>query len=180
MATGNSTLVVDGLFMYVTSYISRDSIQDIQNVVHDTYDDDTVTLAIHVLWKHYSDTANLGKNTARRSKYRHVEDIVDGIRKIDEHFSDKTQQSVIFVASDMRNLPEARRKPGDQTPISSTGNSLESRLKILENQMLTVIMETRRAETVGRQSGNQPRPYSYVINQMLSSRSSQVLNTLLP
>ena len=50
----------------------------------------------------YSDTANLGKNTARRSKYRHVEDIVDGIRKIDEHFPDKTQLPVIFVASDMR------------------------------------------------------------------------------
>ena len=31
------------------------------------------------------------ENTTRRSKYRHVEDIVDGIRKIDEHFSDKTQ-----------------------------------------------------------------------------------------
>ena len=76
MATGNSTLVMNGLLMYVTSYISRDTIQDIQNVVHDTYDDDTVTLAKQLLWEHYSDTANLGKNTARRSKYRHVEDIV--------------------------------------------------------------------------------------------------------
>ena len=61
MATGNSTLVVNGLLMYVTSYISRDSIQDIQNVVHDTYDDDSVTFGNNVLWKHYSDTANLGK-----------------------------------------------------------------------------------------------------------------------
>ena len=61
MATGNSTLVVNGLLMYVTSYISRDTIQDIQNVVHDTYDDDTVTLAKQLLWEHYSDTANLGK-----------------------------------------------------------------------------------------------------------------------
>ena len=78
MATGNSTLVVNGLLMYVTSYISRDTIQDIQNVVHDTYDDDTVTLAKQLLWEHYSDTANLGKNTAKRSRYRHVEDIVDG------------------------------------------------------------------------------------------------------
>ena len=40
MATGNSTLVMNGLLMYVTSYISRDSIQNIQNVVHDTYDDE--------------------------------------------------------------------------------------------------------------------------------------------
>ena len=45
MATGNSTLVVNDLRMYVTSYVSRDSIQDIQNVMHDTYDDDSVTLA---------------------------------------------------------------------------------------------------------------------------------------
>ena len=36
----------------------------------------------------------LEKNTARRSKYRHVKDIVDGIRKIDEHFSDKIQLPV--------------------------------------------------------------------------------------
>ena len=95
------------------------------------------------------------ENTAR-SKYRHVEDIVDGIRKFDDHFSDKTLLPVICVASDMRNLPEARRKPEDQTPKSSTGNSLKSRLKILENQMVTVLMETRRAGTVDRQSGNQP------------------------
>ena len=178
MATGNSTLVVNGLLMYVTSYISRDSIQDIQNVVHDTCDDDTVTLAKQLLWEHYSDTANLGKNTVRRSKYRHVEDIVDGIRKIDEHFSDKTQLPVIFVASDMRNLPE------DQTPKSSTGNSLERHLEILANQMVTVLMETKRAETFDRQSGNQPRRihllYVVIDNQMLSSRSSQVLCTLVP
>ena len=48
--------------------------------MHDTYDDDSGTLQC---------AANLGKNTARRSKYRHVENIVVGIRKIDEHFSDK-------------------------------------------------------------------------------------------
>ena len=164
MATGNSTLVVNGSLMYVTSHISRDSIQDIQNVVHDTYDDDTVTLAKQLLWEHYSDTANLGKTTARRSKYRCVEDNVDGILKIDEHFSGKTQLPVIFVASNMKNLPEAQRKPEDQTPKSSTENSLESRLEILENHMVTVLMETKRAETVDRQSGNHPRPYSSVIH----------------
>ena len=38
--------------------------------------------------------------------------------------SDKPQLPVIFVARDMRNLPEARRKPEYQTPESSTGNSL--------------------------------------------------------
>ena len=89
--------------------------------------------------------------------------MVDGIHKIDKHISDKTQLPVIFVASDMRNLPEARRKPEDQTPKSSTGNSLESRLMVLENQMVTVLMETRRSETVDKQSGNQHRPYSSVI-----------------
>ena len=54
MATGNSTLVVNGLLMYVTSCISRDGIQDIQNFVHDTYDDDSVTLAKKLLWEQYS------------------------------------------------------------------------------------------------------------------------------
>ena len=63
----------------------------------------------------------------------------------------------------MRNLPEALRKPEEQTPKSSTGNSLESRLEILENQMVMVLMEIKRAETVDRQSGNQPQPYSTVI-----------------
>ena len=138
---------------------------------------DTVTLAKQLLWEHYSDNANLGKNTARRSKYRHVEDIVDGIRKFDEHFSGKTQLPVIFVASDMINLPEARRKPENQTPKSSAGNSLESRLEILENQMVKVLMETKRAETVDRQSGNQPRPYSSVIR---GDRQPDVKQQIIP
>ena len=154
------------------------------SIVHDTYDDDTVTLAKQLLWEHYSDTANLGKNTARRSKYKHVEDIVDGIRKIDEHFSDKTQLPVIFVASDMRNLPEARRKPEDQTPKSSTGNSLESRLEILENQMVKVLMEPKEQRRLidNQVISNDSTHLLYVVidNQMLSNRLSQVLCTLVP
>ena len=68
MATGNSTLVVNDLLMYVTSYISRDSIQDIQDVVHDNHDDDTVTLAKQLLWEHYNDTANIGKKYCKKVK----------------------------------------------------------------------------------------------------------------
>ena len=77
----------------------------------------------------------------------------------------------------MRNLPEARRKPEDQTPKSSTGNSLESRLEILENQMVKVLMETKRAETVNRQSGNQQRPYSSVIR---GDRQPDVKQQIIP
>ena len=77
----------------------------------------------------------------------------------------------------MRNIPEARRKPEDQTPKSSTGNSLESRLEILENQMVKVLMETKRAETVNRQSGNQQRPYSSVIR---GDRQPDVKQQIIP
>ena len=77
----------------------------------------------------------------------------------------------------MINLPEALRKQEDQTPKSSTGNSLESSLEILENQMVKVLMETRRAETVDRQSGNQPRSYSSVIR---GDRQPYVKQQIIP
>ena len=117
------------------------------------------------------------ENIAGRSKNRHVEDIIDRIRMIDKHLFDKIQLPVIFVASYMRSLPEARRKREDQTQKSSTGNSLERRLKILEYQIVTVLMETRRAQPVDRQSGNQHQPYSSVIR---GDRQPDVKKKIIP
>ena len=102
MATGNSTLIVNGLLMYVTSYISHDSIQ---NVVHDTYDDDTVTLAkmyygnITVILLTLEKILQEGQSTGMLKILLTV-----SVRLTNT--SDKTQLPVIFVASDMRNLPE--------------------------------------------------------------------------
>ena len=81
MATGNSTLVVNDLLMYMTSYIRRDIIQDIQNVVHDTYDDGSVTLANNLLWEQYSDAANPGKTPQEGQSTGMLKIHVDGIRK---------------------------------------------------------------------------------------------------
>ena len=54
------------------------------------YKDESVTTAKVLLWEHYDGAVDFGRDTARRSKSKHVDDIVDGIRKVDEHYSDKT------------------------------------------------------------------------------------------
>ena len=158
MASASPTLVIDGLLMYVTSCISCDTPQDIQNVVQDTYNDESVTTAKVLLWEHYDEAVDLGHNTARRSKNKHVEDIVDAIRKVDEHYSDKVSLPVIFVASDTRTLPSVRPQP-----VEPAGDAkFESRVKALEDQMALVLMDARRADrnqTVPLQS----RPYSSAV-----------------
>ena len=63
IATGNPILlVIDRLLIYATSCISCDAPQDIQNVVHDTYNDEAATIAKYMLWVHYCDAAELGGN----------------------------------------------------------------------------------------------------------------------
>ena len=44
------------------------------------------------------------------SNCKHVEDIVDGVRKVDEKFSDKSAPPVILVASATRMLPVVQSK----------------------------------------------------------------------
>ena len=151
MATGNPTLVVDGLLMYVSSSISSDTPQDIVNVVHDTYNDEAVVLAKTLLWEHYGEKAKLDKYISRRSKYKHVEDIVDGMRKIDVEFSDVVELPVVFVATDMRTLPNVNVKVTTSDSLErtlpnvnvkvSTSDSLESRVKLLEEQMALIRMD---------------------------------------
>lgn len=162
------SLVIDGLLMYVTSCISCDTPQDIQNVVYDTYNDETVTTAKALLWEHYDEAVDLGRNTARRTKNKHVEDIIGGIRKVDEHYSDKTELPVIFVASDIRTLPAKQSK----TANPDVDVKFESRVKALEDQMALVLMDDRRADH-SQTVSSQPQQYSSAVTRNMQQDISQ-------
>ena len=172
MASAIPTLVDNGLLMYVNSNISRDTNRDIINVIHDAYNDEAVVLAKNLLWDHYAEIASLGKNTSRRSKYKHVEDIIDAIVKIDATFSDKEELPVVFVASDMRALPAMKMKDLG----SSSERVMENRVKALEEQMITMmqINNNRMSYRQAAISQQKPRYTTQEIRSMERPGSTQI------
>ena len=144
----------------VNSNIDRDTTWDIINVIHEA-----VVLAKNILRDHYAEIASLGNNTSRRSKYKQVEDIIDGIVKIDATFSEKEELPVVFVASDMRAI--SQQKPMHTTQeirsmerpssnqINSNGSKMLQRVEgNLKDEQLTTesgtILDDRRLNTLRR------------------------------
>ena len=137
MNTNAPEYVVNELLMYVCSKLNSDTVDDVTKAVDDFYGDEAVTDAKEILWTHYGVLAVLGRNVSRRTKYKHVEDIVDALRTVDTTYPDKLQMPTIFVARSMFNLPTISQSPS--TVPSNHSCPLENRVHILESQMVEII-----------------------------------------
>ena len=100
-----------------------------------------------------------------------MEDIVDGMVKIDAMFSDKEELPVVFVASDLRALTALKMKDVE----SSSNKIMESRVKIEERVMtMTQISNDKisyRQEVISQQ--RQPCTTREILNPG-HSRISQI------
>ena len=105
MSTNAPEYVVNELLIYVCSKLDSDTADDVTKTVDDFYGDEAVSDAKVILWEHYGVLAVLGRNVSRRTKYKHVEDIVDALRTVDATYPDKLPMPNIFVARSMFNLP---------------------------------------------------------------------------
>ena len=104
----------------------------IKNVVNTFYGDEVVSDAKSLLLEHYS--SKLDRSITRRSKVKHVDDILDAIRIINAAYPDKDTLPVVFVAIGTSNLPFVYEKMS-----SSHELFVESRLAALELQMVEVL-----------------------------------------
>ena len=137
MSTNAPEYVVNELLMYVCSKLDSDTADDVTKAVDDFYGDEAVSDAKVILWEHYGVLAVLGVNVSRRTKYKHVEDIVDALRTVDATYLDKLLMPTIFVARSMFNLPTISQS---QSTVPTNHNcALENRVHILESQMVEIM-----------------------------------------
>jgi len=141
------TYVVNELLMYSVSRLDADTPADVMTVVNNFYCDEAVVDAKNILWQHYGDLAALGKNIGRRTKLKHVEDVIEAIRTIDIKYPDRATLPVVFVALNLKCLPLAAEEGG-----------VEHRIAVLEAQMSEVL------RNVATPPAPQPQKYSAVVD----------------
>lgn len=120
------TYVVSDLLMYVTNKINSDTANDLKLTLNNFYCEEAVIAAKNTLWSNYDQ--QLTVKTNRRSKEKHIDDVVEGIRTIDSVYPDRSKLPVVFVATSLINLPTTRVQ-------TENGAAIENRVKSLELQM---------------------------------------------
>ena len=123
--------------MYVSSKLDADTVDDVTKAVDDFYGDEAVTDAKEILWTRYGVLTVLGRNVSRRTKYKHVEDIVDALRTVDATYPDKLLMPTIFVVRSVFNLPTISQY--SSTVPSNHSCPLENRVHILESKMVEIM-----------------------------------------
>ena len=145
MATDGPEYIVNELLMYLGSKLDSDTSSDVTNAIYEFYCDEAVDDAKMVLWESYSIIATLGRNIARRTKYKQVEDIVVAYQAVDSTYPDRSQMPVIFVARSMTNLPQTKQPT--VSVHSKEGCVLENRVTVLETQIAELIKASAMAQS---------------------------------
>ena len=134
------------MYMYLGSKLDSDTSSDVTNAIYELYCDEAVNDVKMVLWESYSIIAILGRNIARRTKYKQVEGIVEAFHAVDSTYPDSSQMPDIFVARSMSNLPQTKQP--SVSVHSKEGSVLENRVSVLETQIAELIKASVMAQSV--------------------------------
>ncbi len=127
-------LIVNELLTYVFHHIQSYPADSIKDVVTQFYRAEAINTAKSLLWDTYStDLPNTRKRTEKGQRSvveKEAEDIIKGVKVLDEK-SNEMEYTTVFVAMDLRKIPDV--KPGELETFS-----LLERVNKLERQMASV------------------------------------------
>lgn len=188
MATGPIT-VVNELLCFTFHYYAREHSNCIKETLGNFYEPETVNQAKLLLWEHYRDslpTYESRRLTRNRSvKDIELDDILNSVKAIDGHYSDKNLP-VTFAAVDLMKMPTMKREVPQHAAPNDQMSSMEQRLKLIERQ-LTELLTTKLA--VGENKSDTPEitkawtggyTGAQVIQQREDAISKQPLRVALP
>lgn len=133
------TFIVNELLAFVFFKYNSDNRTDIQSALCAFYGDEDVSGAKTLLHQHYEDIIGPKQGRQNRGakslKEKEIDDILDGVKKIDENGS---QRPVKFVALNLVNLPSlVLPQPASSPPAED----VRPRVSILEMQVAELLKE---------------------------------------
>ena len=120
--------VMNELLAYMFCYFDADHSEDLKMSVNNFYTSDAVIVAKTLLWQHYGASLPHKVNRTNRGtktpKQKNVEDIIDGIKVLDETVDTLPVQ---FCAINLNNLP-AKCAPENPSDMRTRISTLESQM----------------------------------------------------